>query len=312
MKRLILFAALLLAASACTKTAQAPGNTNSSTIADGNASATPKAATTVTDSDIIAREKEIWDKIKQKDFDGFAAMLADDFVTVSGDGLYDKAATVGEIKNMVLTDYTFSNWKVVMANKDAAVVTYTVTSKGTAGGQPLPPTPWRGSSAWVNRGGKWLGVFHQETEVKEAPPPGDKSAKPAASTETKSATAVTADTDPVAREKQIWDAIKKRDYDTFASFLAEDQIEVFEFGVHDKAASLEGIKNVDLSKALLSDFKTVKLNDSATLVVYRVSGPSPPFGKDGERDSSIWANRDGKWLAVFHQATRINPASKSK
>jgi len=311
MKRIILLAALLLAASACAKTTEAPNNTPAQPT-NVNTSATPKASTTVTEADITAREKEIWDKIKQKDLDGFAAMLADDFVSVSGAGVHDKEATVGEVKNLELTDFTFSDWKVVMLDKDAAVVTYTVTSKGTAGGKPLPTTPWRGSSAWVNRGGKWLGVFHQETEAKEAPSSSDKSAKPAASTETKSAAAVTPEADPIAREKQVWDAVKKRDYDTFESFLAEDLIEVFEWGVNDRAASLEGVRNVDLSKASLSDFKTVKLNNGATLVVYTVRGPSPPFSKDGERDSSIWANRNGKWLAVFHQATPIVSATAGK
>jgi hypothetical protein len=311
MKRIILLAALLLAASACTTTTQAPGNTNTApttTPANANASATPRADANATDNPVIVKEKEIWETIKRKDSNGFAAMLADDFVYVSSDGIYDKAGTVEGVKELDITDLSLSDWKVVMMDKDAALVTYTVNMKGSSGGEPIPATLVRASSAWVNRNGQWVGVYHQDTEAKEPPPDTDE-AKPAASTEAKPASAaVTPAADHIAREKQIWDTIKKKDYDGFASFLADDQIEVFEWGVNDKAGSVKGIQQVDLSKAVLSGFRTMKLNDNAALVIYMVKGPTPPFPKDGERASSIWAMRGGKWLAVFHQSTPVQPA----
>lgn len=315
MKRIILLATLLLAASGCATTTEAPSNNAPTQPANANATATPKAATTTAaDSDVAAKEREIWDTIKKKDYAAFAAMLADDYIHIANDGIYDKAVTVDGVKQLDFTDITFSDWKTVMLDKDAAVVTYTVNVKGTSGGQPIPPTPVRGGSVWVNRGGKWVGVFHQETEV-EPPPPGMADSKPAATaattttpSEAKPAEPVAAD--PIAREKQVWDAIKKKDYDRFASYLAEDQIEVFAWGVNDKAASVKGVREVDLSKATPGDFKTLKLNDAATAVIYTVKGPTPPFGKEGERSSTIWVNRGGKWLAAYHQATNIKPAQK--
>jgi hypothetical protein len=318
MKRIILLVTLLLAASGCATTTEAPSNNAPTPSANTATSATPKAATTAADSDVAAKEREIWDAIKKKDSAAFAAMLADDFTYITDDGVYDKAGTVNGVKQLELTDVTFSDWKTVMLDKDAAVVTYTVKTQGTSGGQPIPATPVRGSSVWVNRGGKWVGVFHQETYVEPAPPDTEDTAgnKPAA-TATTPATSPTgaqpaepvAD-DPIAREKQVWDAIKKKDYDRFASFLAEDQIEVFGWGVNDKAASVKGVQQVDLSKATLSDFKTVKLSDAATAVIYTAKGPTPPFGKEGERNSTIWVNRGGKWLAAFHQSTAVKAAQK--
>ena len=306
MKRITLLAQLVLlvlAASSCATTTQAPGNANANANANATPAATPKAEASPAAADaIIAREKEIWETIRAKNPEGFAAMLADDYVYVGEAGVYDKATIVNSIKQLVFTDLSFSDWKVVKLDEDAAVVTYTVTSKGTSDGQPLPGTPMRGGSLWANRGGKWLGVFHQETAVTEMPA-GGKESRPAPTPAAVKSTEPVAD-DAVAREKQVWDAIKKRDFDRFASFLAEDQIEVFGWGVHDKAASVEGIKQADLANAALSDFKTVKVDDDAVVVTYLIKGAAdlPPTGARG---STVWARRDGKWLAVYHQDTTV-------
>jgi hypothetical protein len=316
MKRLILLAPLLLMASACTTTTQAPSNVNAPTNtqpSNTTASATPKTDANASDSDVTAKEKQIWDNIKKKDPDAFAAMLADDFVYVSNDGVYDKAGTVNGIKQLEPTEITLSDWKTVQLGKDAAVVTYTVDMKGTSGGKPIPPGAQRAGSVWVNRGGKWVGVFHQDTPVEEPPKENTASNKPAAKAtpagEAKPAEPVS--DDPVAREKQVWDAIKKKDYDRFASFLAEDQIEVFAWGVNDKAGSVSGIQHANLSSGALSDFKTLKVNDDISIVTYMIKG-SGDISPTGERGSTLWVKRDGKWLAAYHQDTTVKPVAKSK
>jgi hypothetical protein len=55
---------------------------------------------------------------------------------------------------------------------------------------------------------------------------------------------------------------------------------------------------MDASKAELSDWKSLKIDDDASLVtyVYKMTGAKG----EGERHTSIWAKRDGKWLAVLH------------
>jgi len=318
MKRITLLAALLLAASACTTTTPTTNNTNTPPVntnanANANTTTTPQAEATVTDDTITAQEKQVWDKIKNKDADGFAGMLADDFIYIAADGVYDKAGTVNGVKDLEITDLTLSDWKVVMLDKDAAAVTYTVSMKGTSGGKAMPDSTQRASSAWVKRGDKWVAVYHQECERKEAPPSKEPSSTPAAKASPTPAAkpAETPSDDPIAREKQVWETFKRKDYDAFASFLAEDQIEVEETGVQGKAESVKGVSQVDLSKAVLSDFKTVNLDSDATLVTYLVKGPSPTFPSLGERASTIWVNRGGKRLAVFHQGTRVTPTPKA-
>ena len=319
MKRIILLASLLLAASGCATETQAPNNTPAPS-SNSNAAATPKTAATISEADIIAREKQIWDALKNKDYDGFAAMLADDQLEVFSSAVNDKAQSVNDVKSLVLTDATLSDWKVVVIDKDAAVVTYTVSAKGTSGGKPLDPKPARASSAWVNRGGKWLAIYHQETEIAQAPQAA--SSPPAKSTTTTTTTTTTKTEaspapsgspasatggDAIEREKQVWEMLKRKDYDGFASMLADDMLNVESDGVYDKAGTVNGLKQVDFASASLSELKMVKLDDDAALVVYLVKMTPQGSEPASERHSTIWANRGGKWLVVFHQGTPVKP-----
>ena len=108
---------------------------------------------------------------------------------------------------------------------------------------------------------------------------------------------------PTDAEKAVWDAIKSKNYDAFAGFLASDSLEIEPDGVHDRSGSVEGVKGFDASKFTLSDFKETKLDSDSTLVTYTVEGPNPKGQKEQERHSTIWNNRGGQWKAYFHQGT---------
>ena len=114
------------------------------------------------------------------------------------------------------------------------------------------------------------------------------------------------DEEMIAREKQIWETLKQRNYKAFADMLAEDQFEITPNGSHDKAATLTQVQGTDFSGAQLSDFKVIKIDKDAAIVAYLVKGPIPAFSIAGERHSTVWANRNGKWLAVFHQSTLVS------
>lgn len=315
MKRIILLAALLLSAGACAAPSTAPNNA-STTPANGNttvAVATPTPAVMVSDADIIAKEKQVWDMIKNQNLEGFGSMLAEDEMYVSDDNIYDKKGTLDGLKGLELTDVTLSDWKVVKIDKDAAVVTYSISVKGKSQGREMPADSMsRDATAWVNRDGKWLAVYHQDTMVKKAAPAAaGNSNKPASPNASPAATpAATTAADPTSREKQIWEGFKNKNFDILASALADDAIEIEPDGVYDKAGSINGVKQVDFTNVALSDFKEVKLDSDASLVTYVVKGSAPAFSPEGERHSSIWANRDGKWMAVFHQGTPIAKAHK--
>jgi len=321
MKRLLpLAAALALGAAAC-----APAPANNSNAANGNAkapaSASP-AASAVSEDDIKAQEQKVWDAIKAKNWDAVAALFAEDLVYVSEDGVHGKAETVDLIRNIELTDISISDWKVTVIDADAAVVTYTESSKGTFAGQPIPDRPVRHSAAWVNRGGKWVNVYHQDCYAETvqgtpapADPPSAKAGSPATSNAngapTPSATAApaaspsAAPATPTDTEKAIWDALKRRDFAAFAGFLAPEQLQVEPTGVYDKADSVKGIQQGDFSRVTLGDWREVKLDSDAALVLYTSKSPDKGWPPDGSRHATIHVNRAGRWLAIHHHGTHI-------
>jgi hypothetical protein len=299
MKKTLALVSFLLLAIAC---AAPPTNRDlaSDTNRAANVAAPPPTTVALSEADAIAKEKAIWDTIQKKDYDSFANMLADDQVEVLDAGVWDKAGSIAGVKEFEPTAIAFSNWKYVPISKNVVLVTYTVNVKGKYKGKEFPASDTRGSSAWANRNGKWLAVFHQESGIKPPPPP--PRAKPAASPSPAApAPAIVIGSDPIANEKAIWEALKHKNYEGFASALAADSIEVEPVGVFDKAATVKAVSEFDFSKAELTDFKATPLDDESALVTYTMKMPGTPQ----ERHSTIWSKRDGKWMAVFHQGTEV-------
>lgn len=301
MKKMVVFVFLLVLALACaappTNRETAETNRNANTAAEPT---TPP----LTESDAIAKEKAIWDTIKNKDYDAFAAMLADEQIEVLDSGVQDKAGSIAGVKQFEVSEVNFADWKFLPIDKDAVILVYTVNYKGKYQGKPFPPASSRSSSAWVHRGGKWVAMYHQECPVKTTPPPPPPKTTPSPSTTPGGP--ITTTSDAVANEKAIWEALKARNFDGFAGALAADSLEVEPDGVYDKAGSVKGVQGFDFSKSVLSDFRFASFDADATLVTYTTKlSPSMP----AERHSTIWANRAGKWVAVFHHGgTPVAPA----
>lgn len=299
MKKILVLVSVLIVVAAC-----AAPPTNQPTPSTSTNRESTSSAALLTEAEAIVKEKAIWDMLKKKDYDLFAKMLTADYMEVGADGVYDRAGIVNYLKDLEFTDATFSDWKLLPIDKDAALLIYSLTLKGKFKGEDIPPGPYRVGSAWINRDGKWQAIFYQETLAQKAPPPppaatATSSASPAAKTSD-----VTIPADPIEREKAVWDALKRKDYEAFASFLDSAQVEVEPDGVYDKAGTLKGVRTFDASKAELSDFKTLKFDEDASLVTYVVTipGAKPPK----ERSSTLWVNRGGKWQALYHQGTPMD------
>jgi hypothetical protein len=117
--------------------------------------------------------------------------------------------------------------------------------------------------------------------------------------------AASVESELIASERRVWEALSKKDYATFSSIVAADQIEVEPNGVYDKPGTLKGVRQVDLSGAALSNFKVFKISNDVVGVTYLVKGSPAVFGPDGNRSTTVYAKRGGKWLAVFHQGTPV-------
>jgi hypothetical protein len=64
----------------------------------------------------------------------------------------------------------------------------------------------------------------------------------------------------------------------------------------------------DPSKFELSDWKSAKIDSDAAFVTYLVTPPAAP-NMGTERHSTIWVNRNGKWLALLHVGTPVAKAA---
>lgn len=293
---LILLTAVIFAAcTAPTTNHEATSSTNA------NMATETKAAAPLSEAEATAKEKELWDTIAKQNLDAFAASIADDQIYVSNDGVHDKASTIKGVTGFIPSDVVFSDWKFVPIDKDATLATYMVKIKGTMNGTAFRESSAYASSLWVNRGGKWVALFHQDSDVLTMPPPPAKAEKAMASPGATAATPAAPGADVEANEKAVWASLTARQFNVFESFLAPDFIEVEPFGVTDRAASVKGVQAFDFSKSSLSDWKTVKIDDDASIVTYIAHFPGQK--PDTEYHSSVWAKRDGKWIAVFHQGT---------
>jgi hypothetical protein len=298
MKKLFLILPLALISFACTAP---PTNREATNSASSTNKAETKAPASLTEAEAAAKEKEIWAALEKKDYAAFGSMLADDFVYVSGDGAHDKAESIKIVTGFVPTELVYSDWKFIPVGKTAGVVTFSVKGKATMNGQELPPLNMRASSVWVNRGGKLVAVYHQDTDVMTGPPPPQKAGPAPAG----SFTPATLSSDAEANEKAVWAAFAAKQWDIFGSYLASDFLEVEPDGVYDRAGSIKGVQSFDFSKATLSGWKTVKIEDEANLVTY--TEKSPGMKPDTFYHSSVWSVRNGKWLGVFHQGTPMAP-----
>ena len=299
MKRLLVFVCFLVLGMACTnQTMTNENNSNANKAPETKSSAMP------TVDDISAKEKAAWDGFKRKDEAAFKKYLLPDYFGVTWSGVSDTTQSLTGMKDTELSDVTFGDWKLTTIDKDAVLLTYTATVKATYKGKPLPDGPYYEASAYVNRNGEWLNIYYQETlEQKPMAAASPAPQKPAPPKPASSAMAKPAETtdDVAANEKLVWESLKSRNYDAFGSYLADNSIEVEPDGVSDKAGSVKGVQGFDASKAELSDWKTVKFDDDASVVTYKVKVPGDKL--DTSYHSTIWTKRDGKWHALFHMGT---------
>ena len=110
-----------------------------------------------------------------------------------------------------------------------------------------------------------------------------------------------------AAEKKLWDAFKNKDPKPFKSGLAAEAFAISENGIEKKEDTVKMIPTApcEIKSYELSDWKLTMLNSSTALVTYKGKTDGTCAGQPIPTVwcSTIYANRGGKWLAVFHQET---------
>jgi uncharacterized protein (TIGR02246 family) len=100
------------------------------------------------------------------DAEAIKRLTTDDHVAVTAyyGGPQDRAEQIRTLPDLKLSEYAPAKMKVTRLGKDAALVTYELTLKGTCKGKEVPRNNFA-SAVWVRRDGKWQEAFYQETPL---------------------------------------------------------------------------------------------------------------------------------------------------
>jgi hypothetical protein len=112
---------------------------------------------------VLENERKIWEAFKARDADVVNDLLADDATLVSPDGRFTKSEFLQMVSQFPeIPSYSIDRPMIVSPSKDVAILSYrsTYTMK-----EPEARTYSAfQTTIWVNRGGKWVAIFNQETQ----------------------------------------------------------------------------------------------------------------------------------------------------
>ena len=113
---------------------------------------------------LSARETALWEAWKNKQAAPMREAFSEDMVLVGDMGPESKAQVIQALTgpDCTVQDFSLSDFKLTLFDRDAALLTYKSTHHSTCGGRALPANV-NASSLWLKRGGKWLVALHQET-----------------------------------------------------------------------------------------------------------------------------------------------------
>jgi uncharacterized protein (TIGR02246 family) len=117
---------------------------------------------------IVAKEREGLEALKNGDSQRFADLTADDAVFVDGAGIASKPQVAQNVIGFTLTDYSMENVQFVRVSPDSGLIAYKISEKGMSHGKEFSANVYV-SSLWAEREGKWLCLFSQETSARSRP-----------------------------------------------------------------------------------------------------------------------------------------------
>jgi uncharacterized protein (TIGR02246 family) len=114
-----------------------------------------------------AKVRAAWTAFKNKDKDGYARFLADDFQAVEADGEGERSRrhVLGEVEHCMYTDYLLQMFQVQPLGPDNAFVTYESSMQFPRGSALRFRRVFVGE-LWTQRNGEWKMMRYQETLVR--------------------------------------------------------------------------------------------------------------------------------------------------
>ena len=114
---------------------------------------------------LVAAEKSAWQNIKDKKFDDFKKIFSSDFKGVYADGIHNLDKEMNGVKNLDIKSFTLGDIDVTMIDKDAALLTYSVTAEFSQNVKSAS-NKMNAASIWKKEGNDWRVVFHTDVDAK--------------------------------------------------------------------------------------------------------------------------------------------------
>ena len=115
---------------------------------------------------ITAREINVWEYSKTKQYDRLREILADDYVGYFTTGNMQPSSVINLLRKSTFTDYHLSNINVKPVAENVAIITYNVLQDvtGEDGVKWVPEVA--AAATYVKRNGIWYSVFYQEMPLR--------------------------------------------------------------------------------------------------------------------------------------------------
>jgi hypothetical protein len=109
-------------------------------------------------------------------------------------------------------------------------------------------------------------------------------------------------------ETEVWDALRRGDSDEDNRLLAEDFLGVYPTGFADRSDHVGQLADgPTVAEFELSEAQMMVLSDHEVMLSYRADwrrhGGDGGGGRQSTYVSSLWSQRDGRWVNVFSQDT---------
>ncbi|HEY0006525.1 MAG TPA: nuclear transport factor 2 family protein [Pyrinomonadaceae bacterium] len=117
----------------------------------------------------------------------------------------------------------------------------------------------------------------------------------------------------IANEQKVLDAIKSRNQAGFTALVDQNGWVVGSRGAMKISAVLSSIfdPSYTITEYRMEDPQILMLDKDAALLSYKSINSATSNGKTESEvsyDSTVWVKRQGKWMAMFHQSTKVeNP-----
>ena len=117
-------------------------------------------------SQLMANEHKVLDALKSKDVAGFSSLVVTDSWNVDENGPMKTADFVKALADLKIESVKTSDMKVLAMSPTVSLVTYKIGPEGLVSRTGVPPVVYA-TTVWVNNGGAWRAMFHQESTRSE-------------------------------------------------------------------------------------------------------------------------------------------------